>query len=430
MAWKPFKDFEYEFKALDGRIISARISGTPIIDAEGGFRGYRGAGTAITERKRADKERQEIEGRFSAFLDQSPSAILIKDTEGRFLVANKCWHDWFNPDGLDIDGKTVFDFFPKGHAEEVTAQDRAVIEHSKPIDLELFTPLSGDSERITLLQKFPIFGPGGDIVAIGGVNTDITDRKKAERLVSEAMEEAKRANRAKSEFLANMSHELRTPLNSIIGFSQMLQAETFGSLGSDMNKEYAEIIHNAGAHLHTIIGDILDLSKIEAGEERLNEEKVDICAVLDECADMMSDRAARNRLSFPVDIDADIPSLRADRLMVKQILLNLLSNAIKFTPEGGEVKVDAWLDAQRSLVFRVKDTGIGISPGDIKKVFEPFGQVGDSYTRPYGGTGLGLALVKSLTALHGGTVGLESELGVGTIVTVTFPPERTIAPED
>jgi len=278
-----------------------------------------------------------------------------------------------------------------------------------------------------ILNASAVRDDNGNILHSRSSWRDISDRKHADEALVLAKEEAEKANKAKSEFLASMSHELRTPLNSIIGFSQTLSMETFGSLGSKKNREYADIIHNSGTHLLRIIGDILDLSKIEAGEEDLREEKVDICSVVDECVIMMSDRVARKRLSIPTDIDPDIPSLYVDRLILVQIVINILSNAVKFTPDGGEVKIRAFLNEQRSVVFTVKDTGVGISPSDTKKIFEPFTQSGETYTRSHDGSGLGLAIVEKQVMMHGGTVNLESELGVGTVVTVTFPSERTIS---
>jgi len=249
--------------------------------------------------------------------------------------------------------------------------------------------------------------------------------------ISEGLEiarmQAEAATRVKSEFLANMSHELRTPLNSIIGFSQMLEAETYGSLGSEQNKSYARIITGSGRHLHKIIGDILDLSKIEAGEAGLEEEVFEIGGVVNECFEMMSERAAKKKLVFTSKALDTLPSLFADRLKVKQILLNLLSNAIKFTPERGQVEVTASLDDQRSLHLDVRDTGVGISREDLKIIMEPFSQVGETNTRTQGGTGLGLSLAKSLIELHGGTIDAESKLGSGTTVTVGFPSQRTMA---
>ncbi len=259
-------------------------------------------------------------------------------------------------------------------------------------------------------------------------NVDITENKRVEKKLLEAVTEAEIANDAKTNFLANMSHELRTPLNAIIGFSQILKMETFGPLGSSQNQEYVKIIGNSGAHLNKIIGDILDLSKIESETVNLVEEEIDAADVISECLEMLSERAAKKQLTTGADIQADIPPFQADRVKVRQILLNLLSNAIKFTPQDGEVKVLANLTEQRSILFRVQDTGIGINPEDMDKVLEPFAQTGNAFTKGHEGAGLGLSICKRLMEIHGGALEVESKFGKGTVVSVCFPPERTLAP--
>lgn len=416
---------------------------------------------SIRQRQEKGKERVEkalrgSEARLRNILDNSPLPIYFKDVNGRFLEANSQFEKNYDVKFEDIYGKTILEVFPDERGKLFLNQDIGVLNSRKAVVNEEHL---GEKTFVTL--KFPILDDEGSIIGIGGIETDITERKLHEKKIHEANEQtqkinndltersieltaevtkrqltelalieaksvAEKANLAKSEFLANMSHELRTPLNSIIGFSQMLEAETFGPLGSDQNKEYIEIIHNSGEHLHRIIGDILDLSKIEAGEEVLSEDKVDVGEVVEECLEMVSDRAARKRLEFPAKVEADLPYLQADRLKVKQILLNLLSNAIKFTPEDGRVKTKLFLNDYGSIVIKIIDTGAGIAPEDLKKVMEPFGQAGDTYTRSHEGSGLGLALVKSQMALHGGTVDIKSQLGDGTIVTISFPSERTL----
>jgi PAS domain S-box-containing protein len=271
----------------------------------------------------------------------------------------------------------------------------------------------------------PEFDNKGRLVRSSGMIQDITELKQAEIAAREATLDAQHANQAKSEFLANMSHELRTPLNAVIGCSHAIQAEIFGAVGSDKNKEYVDIINEAGKHLLDVIGDILDLAKIEAGEENVIDNKVDVRDVITECQQMTSERTTNKQLSVSVAVPDNYPTLVADRLKVKQILLNLLSNAIKFTPEKGDINISSELDKDDSISIKIRDTGVGIAPEDMDTIMEPFGQLGHTNTRSQEGTGLGLALVKSLTKLHGGKVAIKSKLNVGTTVTVEFPPERT-----
>jgi signal transduction histidine kinase len=233
---------------------------------------------------------------------------------------------------------------------------------------------------------------------------------------------AEESSRLKSEFLANMSHELRTPLNAIIGFSEMIETEVFGP-GLPRYRDYAMDIHGAGKHLLSLINDILDISKAEAGKLELHCEPIDIEEVITECARLMRERAAKHGLRITLSI-ASLPPLLIDRLRIKQVLLNLLSNAIKFTPEGGVVSVEACQDATHRVAVCVCDTGIGIAPEMIPLVFEPFRQVDSALARKFDGTGLGLSLVKTLIELHDGKVVLESSLGKGTSVTISFPGSR------
>jgi two-component system, cell cycle sensor histidine kinase PleC len=253
-------------------------------------------------------------------------------------------------------------------------------------------------------------------------NLEIIEAKNRELIL--ARDEAEYANRAKSQFLAVMSHELRTPLNAIIGFSEMIHSELYGSLGDGRYKQYAQDIHNSGDHLLSIINDILDLSKIEAGQSELNEEEIDLVQIATSIRRIMHERAAAAGIAFLSDIGDGLPRILADRRALKQILLNLLSNAVKFTPKGGRVELRMSLDADRALRIEVSDTGIGIDPEDIPRAMAAFGQVDDSWSRKYEGAGLGLPISRALTQLHGGTLELSSRPGSGTTVTVRLPPQR------
>ena len=246
------------------------------------------------------------------------------------------------------------------------------------------------------------------------------------RLVSEALAEAVRANKSKSEFLATMSHELRTPLNAIIGFSDIIKRELFGSLENDRYADYAKDIHDSGSHLLAIINDILDLAKAESGKLQLNEHEFDLTETLEACVRMCSGRAETGKIELIFFGGQSEIRAVADERLILQIVANLVTNAIKFTPEGGTVRLYVSATPHKGIVIRVTDTGIGIAPENIDRVLRPFEQVETSYARKHGGSGLGLPYAKRLTELHGGMLVIESELGKGTSVSVTLPAHRLV----
>ena len=253
------------------------------------------------------------------------------------------------------------------------------------------------------------------------------ERKRVHMQILEEKERAELANRSKSEFLANMSHELRTPLNAIIGFSEILENELMGPLGTACYKEYAVNIKESGTHLLDIINDILDLSKIEAGKDLLIEDIIDLSQTIRSCTRLMGMRAENAQIKLVEQISPSLPAMRADERKMKQILINLLSNAVKFTPEGGQVTTIARCMEGGGIEIVVADTGIGIAAEDIPKALLPFKQIDSSLSRKYNGTGLGLPLADSFTRMHGGTLTLESEVGAGTRVVLHFPASRVIS---
>ncbi len=255
---------------------------------------------------------------------------------------------------------------------------------------------------------------------------DITDRKNAERALSVAKQRAEGANKLKSQFLASMSHELRTPLNSILGFSELIGMEMHGALGHASYKGYVANIANAGNHLLELINDLLDLSKIEAGELELYEEPLDVSELIASVVEVLKPKLASGGLSLSVTAEALSVKLMADERKIKQILFNLLSNAIKFTPSGGRVEIGSRI-AGGALVVFVTDSGIGIPEDQIPRALSAFGQVDNGHTRrPQEGTGLGLTLSKRIAELHGGRLEIESVVGKGTTVSVSFPAERLV----
>jgi two-component system cell cycle sensor histidine kinase PleC len=299
------------------------------------------------------------------------------------------------------------------------AFQRAIIEQKNyDMDFRVVRP-DGETRYIRCEGKCEQ-DEDGDVTALFGIMQDITERTLHERDLHEAKDAAERAYSAKSQFLANMSHELRTPLNAIIGFSEMMQSQLLGPIGTPKYLDYITGIRESGEHLLDLISDILDMSKIEAGKYELDLEEMNINKIIPLAAHMMEGRAQEGRINITVDMPKDNLQIVADRRAIMQIVLNLLSNAVKFTKPGGSVKVEC-LPREDYVCIRVIDTGIGIPANKIDVVTRPFEQAASSYTRNHEGTGLGLSITKDLIELHGGNLHIESKVGIGTTVTIRLP---------
>jgi PAS domain S-box-containing protein len=268
--------------------------------------------------------------------------------------------------------------------------------------------------------------PGDSGTAFCAVVRDITQWKRTEAELRDAKDSAERASRQKSEFLAKISHELRTPLNAILGFSEVMRLERFGEIRNDKYRGYVNDIHSSGSHLLSLIDDLLDLSKVEAGKLELNFTSVSLPEVVEHGFKLVQDQATSARVILRKTLPADLPNVVADLRSMRQIVLNLLSNAIKFTDPGGQVIVSAQVTPNGELKFRVKDTGLGMTDTEITEALEPFRRI-TTDGRDVPGTGLGLPLTKALAEANRTTFAISSEPRKGTLIEITFPTTRVLA---
>jgi PAS domain S-box-containing protein len=390
----------------------------------------------MIRREQAEQKLRHREQRIRGILDNvadavvTIDAVVTMDDEGRIESFNRAAEQTFGYAAHEVLGHNVSVLMPE---PDRSAHDGFLRSYHRTGRSKI---VGVGPRRVRGQRKngstFPIelavseFYMGEKRVFIG-VTRDISRRVRREAELQRAKNAAEAANRSKSTFLANMSHELRTPLNAIIGFSELLTTGYYGSL-NEKQREYVGDIHASGSHLVALINDFLDLSKIEAGKLELIEEAVDLVRLVEAVLRLFKERAAGGRIKLVNWTTEGSPPLYADERIAKQMLMNLLSNAVKFTPAGGQVTVSAAVDGAGRIRLAVSDTGLGIAEEDIPKALEPYGQVGDVETRRHDGTGLGLPLVKAFAELHGGELRLESEVDVGTTVTITFPPERTVRP--
>ena len=366
------------------------------------------------------------EARYRQLADNATDMITRHDERGRVLFTSQASQQLLGEPPTKLTGEGLFE---RVHIADrpayLTALSRcAAIGEPNRVEFRVrHLGPSGQERYVWVEMRCRPLHPLRDTDLPQGVlagTRDISERKAQEGELLRARDEAESASRAKTQFLANMSHELRTPLNAVIGFSEILNRELFGTLGEQRYRDYARMIHESGEHLLHVVNDILDMSKIEAGKFKLVKEPLDIASLVQSCAEVMRHAAEERRLTLLAEVPPGLPELVADRRACKQMLLNVIANAVKFTDAGGWVHVSARAEGDM-IALVVADNGIGIAEQDLPKLGNPFVQTESAYNRSHDGAGLGLSVVKGLARLHGGRLEIASKLGEGTTATVKFP---------
>ncbi|QND49948.1 PAS domain-containing protein [Rhizobium lusitanum] len=400
----------------------------------------------VTEQHRLAQRYAEADQRLADAIECTSEAFVLWDKNDRLVMCNDHFQQAYGlPNGVLVPGteRAVVNAAAVRPIIERRIVDPGRSNHSQTTEVQLaderwlqinerrtrdgglvsvgtdITQLKRNQERLRESER-RLMATINDLSA----SRQILERQKAELSTANTnylaeKERAEAANKAKSEFLANMSHELRTPLNAILGFSEILQDQMFGPLGSSRYNEYAKDIHDSGKHLLNVINDILDMSKIEAGHIKLSCEKIDLAPLIEECLRLTSIPAACKNILVEQSISSGI-KLTADRRAMKQILLNLLSNSVKFTNNGGRIAVRT-RKVENAVVLTIADTGIGIPKSALSKIGQPFEQVQSQYAKSKGGSGLGLAISRSLTLLHHGRMRIRSREGLGTVIAIRIP---------
>ena len=402
----------------------------------------------VTEQHRLAQRYAEADQRLADAIECTSEAFVLWDKNDRLVMCNAHFQQAYGlPDNVLVPGteRAVVNAAAARPVIERRIVDPGRSNHSQTTEVQLaderwlqinerrtrdgglvsvgtdITQLKRNQERLRESER-RLMATINDLSA----SRRILEKQKAELSTANTnylaeKERAEAANKAKSEFLANMSHELRTPLNAILGFSEILQDQMFGPLGSARYNEYAKDIHDSGKHLLNVINDILDMSKIEAGHMKLSCERINLAPLIEECLRFTRIPAAQKNILVEQRISSDI-KLSADRRAMKQIVLNLLSNAVKFTNDGGRISVRTRRVGD-AVMLVIADTGIGIPKSAMSKIGQPFEQVQSQYAKSKGGSGLGLAISRSLTALHHGRMRIRSREGIGTVIAIRIPDQ-------
>ncbi|MGN6466198.1 MAG: PAS domain-containing sensor histidine kinase, partial [Rhizobiaceae bacterium] len=362
-----------------------------------------------------------------AIIDTATDGVVLISPEGTIRSISRPAEALFGFDSDEVAGKPFAALF-------AMESQRAAQDYLQGLSDNGVASVLNDGREVIGREAqgrfIPLFMTIGRLPGDSGfcaVLRDVTQWKRAEEELTQARAQAELASSQKTEFLARVSHEIRTPLNAIIGFSELMMDEKFGSIGNDRYRDYLRDINRSGNHVLDLVNDLLDISKIEAGEQEMNYEAVSLNDTLAETVALMQPQANRERVIIRSSFPSRLPEVVADLRSVRQIALNLLSNAIRYTQAGGQVIVSTSYEASGDIVMRVRDTGVGMSQAEIEQAMKPFKQV-NALKRPRGdGTGLGLPLTKAMVEANRARFAISSAPGEGTLVEVTFPSTRVLA---
>ena len=409
---------EYRIVQADGEVRWVQDKSFPVSDKDGVSNRRVGVAEDITARKEAEKELLKTKQLYNNVINTQQEMICRFKPDTRLTFVNQAYCDYFDKSEEELLGSKYLELIPEENHEFILNKLEEIAEKKETVTYQHQVKATNGSLKWQEWTDYPIFNDEDRLIAYQSIGRDITERKERERALKEAKREAEAANQAKSEFLANMSHEIRTPLNAVIGFSELLE----DMVEEREQENYLKSIKVAGENLLTLINDILDLSKIEAGELEIGYDYFDVGQLLREMKELFSQKVEEEGLNLILEIDSELPLIRLDEVRIRQILLNLIGNAVKFTDKG-YIKVNLSfekLEEGLDLFLRVEDTGIGIAKEEQEEIFNSFQQQKETVNEQYEGTGLGLAITKRLTQMMEGKIHLESEVGEGSKFELQF----------
>jgi PAS domain S-box-containing protein len=409
-------------KPVEGRLLNVTWSGESalalMIETQAGA-----GGSQAESPQRADAEIRELR----AILDTATDGVLILDSGGRVLSGNRSAQALFGYDAGELEAISLSDLLVAESHGPVLEQLERLARREGVDSLGAGCEAIGRVRQGGLVPLHITIGRIEDGEKLCAVLRDVTAWKRSEEELTNARRAAEKASTAKSEFLAKISHEIRTPLNAIIGFSEVMMDERFGPIGSERYRQYLKDIHAAGGHLISLLNDLLDLSKIEAGKLELTFVNVNLNDLVQQCVAIMQQQANRERVIIRTSLHGNLPQIVADARAMRQIMLNLLSNSIKFTGAGGQVIISTAQTDDREVVLRVRDTGSGMSEKELQIALEPFRQIQTVTHWDVGGTGLGLPITKALAEANQAYFRITSRVDDGTLAEVIFPASRVLA---